>query len=75
MSFFLDAKVTVNAVYPGVVDTAINRHLRYYSSGWSYYILRPILWPFLKTPRHGAQVILFGVLDPSLENVSGKMLT
>lgn len=30
------------------------------------------MWPFLKTPKAGAQTTLYAALDPELENVTGK---
>lgn len=31
-----------------------------------------LTWIFIKTPRKGAQPVLFVALDPSLDNVTGE---
>ena len=64
-------RVTVNAVHPGIVDTNIVRHMDIVNS-WSNIFVRPIFWPFIRTPLRGAQTTLYAALDPSLENVTGK---
>ncbi|KAK9508680.1 hypothetical protein O3M35_006179 [Rhynocoris fuscipes] len=64
--------VTVNAVHPGLVDTEITRHMSYFSSYLSGFILKPLIWMFIKNPRQGAQTTVYAALDPSLENVTGK---
>ncbi|XP_075221800.1 retinol dehydrogenase 13-like isoform X2 [Lycorma delicatula] len=64
--------VTVNAVNPGVVDTDLVRHMSYYKSVLSLLFVKPIMWPFIKSPRQGALPVLYVALDPGLENVSGK---
>lgn len=63
--------VTVNAVHPGIVDTNITRHMSVYTNFFTRIFLKPFAWPFIKAPRHGAQTVLYAVLDPSLANVSG----
>lgn len=35
-------------------------------------LVKPLIWPFLKSARSGAQTSLYVALDPSLDNVSGK---
>lgn len=64
--------VTANSLHPGVVDTDLFRHMSFGKSSFTGVILRPFLWPFVKTPIQGAQTTLFAVLDKSLEGVSGK---
>jgi hypothetical protein len=64
--------ITVNAVHPGIVNTDILRHSSYYDSWLSTVVLKPLVWLFIKSPRQGAQTIVYASLDPSLENVSGK---
>ncbi|XP_075223972.1 retinol dehydrogenase 14-like [Lycorma delicatula] len=64
--------VTVNAVNPGVVDTDLVRHMSYCKSVLSLLFVKPIMWPFIKSPRQGALPVLYVALDPGLENVSGK---
>lgn len=36
------------------------------------FLVKPLIWPFLKTARSGAQTSLYVALDPSLDNTSGK---
>ncbi|XP_023177896.2 retinol dehydrogenase 12-like isoform X2 [Drosophila hydei] len=65
--------VTVNSLHPGVVDTEIlanynvaqNRLIR-------YNVIKPILWPFLKTPKSGAQTTIYAAIDPGLNDVTGQ---
>lgn len=64
--------VTVNAVHPGIVATEITRHMSFHNSTFSAIFLKPIVYPFIKTPKQGAKCVLFAALDPSLDKVSGK---
>lgn len=69
---FVDANVTVNAVHPGLVDTEIIRHMSFFNSWISTILIKPFVWPFIKSPRQGAQTIIYTALDPKLEKVTGK---
>ncbi|GAB0089949.1 retinol dehydrogenase 13 [Sergentomyia squamirostris] len=64
--------VTVNALHPGVVDTELMRHMGLFNSFFSGLIVKPLMWPFFKTPRAGAQTSLYVALDPDLEKISGE---
>ncbi|XP_058461119.1 retinol dehydrogenase 13-like [Malaya genurostris] len=64
--------VTVNAVHPGVVDTELMRHMGLFNSWFSSILIKPFVWPFLKSPIYGAQTSLYAALDPDLEKVSGQ---
>ncbi|XP_055690852.1 retinol dehydrogenase 13-like isoform X2 [Lutzomyia longipalpis] len=64
--------VTVNALHPGVVDTELTRHMGLFNSFFSGLIVKPILWPFFKSPVAGAQTTLYCALEPELEGVSGQ---
>ncbi|XP_017958897.1 retinol dehydrogenase 12-like [Drosophila navojoa] len=63
--------VTVNALHPGVVDTELGRHMKILNGTFGRIVIRSLLWPFLKTPKSGAQTTLYAALDPDLEKVSG----
>lgn len=63
--------VTVNALHPGIVDTELMRHMGIFNSFLSKVFIKPFVWPFLKTPRAGAQTTLYAALDPSLVDCSG----
>ncbi|XP_046617480.1 retinol dehydrogenase 13-like isoform X1 [Neodiprion virginianus] len=67
--------VTANAVHPGIVDTDIIRHMGFYNSTFSKIFLYPFAWPFIKTPKQGAQTCIYAALDPSLKDVSGTSLS
>lgn len=64
--------VTVNAVHPGVVDTEIIRHMSFFNSWLAYIFIKPFVWPFVKSPKYGAQVVVFAAVDPNLEKITGK---
>lgn len=64
--------VTVNSVHPGLVDTELIRHMSFFNSWLATIFIKPFIWPFVKTPRYGAQVVIFAALDPKLEKVTGK---
>lgn len=64
--------VTVNALHPGIVDTNITRHMGFVNSLFASIFLKPLAWPFIRTPSRGAQTTLYASLDPSLEKVTGK---
>lgn len=69
---FTGTGVTVNAVHPGLVDTELIRHMGFFNSWLAKIFVKPLIWPFIKTPKHGAQVVIFAALDPDLEKVTGK---
>ncbi|XP_055619873.1 retinol dehydrogenase 13-like [Toxorhynchites rutilus septentrionalis] len=64
--------VTVNALHPGVVDTELMRHMGLFNIWFSSILIKPFVWPFLKSPIYGAQTSLYAALDPDLEKVSGQ---
>ncbi|KAJ6650011.1 Retinol dehydrogenase 13 [Pseudolycoriella hygida] len=64
--------VTVNSVHPGIVDTDIIRHMKFYKSWIAQIFVRPFVWPFLKNPKSGAQTVIALALDPELEKTSGQ---
>ncbi|KAG7203066.1 hypothetical protein KM043_010189 [Ampulex compressa] len=64
--------VTANAVHPGVVNTQIVRYSRVYNSILFKIFLKPFSWPFIKSPKQGAQPLIRLAVDPSLEKVSGE---
>jgi len=34
--------------------------------------VKPLFWPFVKTPKNGAQTTLYVALDPELDKVTGQ---
>lgn len=62
----------MNAVHPGIVDTEIIRHMSFFNSWLAYIFIKPFVWPFVKSAKYGAQIVIFAALDPSLEKVTGK---
>lgn len=69
---FIGTGVTVNAVHPGIVDTELTRHMGFFNSWLAKIFVRPLIWPFVKSPKYGAQVVIFASLDPNLEKITGK---
>ncbi|XP_014248608.1 retinol dehydrogenase 13-like [Cimex lectularius] len=64
--------VTVNSLHPGLVDTEITRHMSFFNSYLSGFILKPFIYMFIKTPRQGAQTTIWAALEPSLTTVTGQ---
>ncbi|XP_034101988.1 retinol dehydrogenase 12-like [Drosophila albomicans] len=64
--------VTVTALHPGLVDTEIFRNSAILQSAIVQFVFKPLLWPFIKTPKSGAQTTLYAALDPSLEGITGE---
>lgn len=56
--------ITVNAAYPGIVNTSIKRHMGVDKSMSGSIFWRPILWSYTKTPEQGARTPLFLLLAP-----------
>lgn len=69
---FLDSGVTAYAVHPGIVNTNITRHMGIAKSYFAKVLAKPILWIFLKSPRQGAQTVIYCSLAEQLQNESGK---
>ncbi|KAH8314469.1 hypothetical protein KR059_009174 [Drosophila kikkawai] len=65
-------KVTANALHPGVVDTEIIRHMGIFNNFFAGLFVKPLFWPFVKTPKNGAQTTLYVALEPELEKVTGQ---
>jgi len=63
--------VTSNSLHPGIVDTELFRHMGFFKSVFASVFVKPLLWPFVKSPKQGAQTTLFAALDESLDQVSG----
>ncbi|XP_017132878.1 retinol dehydrogenase 13-like [Drosophila elegans] len=63
--------VTVNALHPGLVDTGLARNWAFFQTVFGKYFIQPLFWPFLKTPKSGAQTSIYAALDPELRNVTG----
>lgn len=61
--------VIVNSCHPGMVQTELGRYM---NENLRKYFIRPILSPFMKTPKEGAQTQIALAVDPDLESISGK---
>lgn len=35
-------------------------------------LVKPFMWPFLKSPKAGAQTTIYAALDPDLDQVTGE---
>nr|XP_017014762.2 retinol dehydrogenase 13-like [Drosophila takahashii] len=64
--------VTVNALNPGSVNTELARDWNTLNGYFIRYVLKPLMWPILKTPKSGAQTSIFLSLDRDLERVTGR---
>ncbi|KAK5647718.1 hypothetical protein RI129_002610 [Pyrocoelia pectoralis] len=67
-----DTNIVVNAVHPGLVDTELFRNMSFYKSWLATILIKPFLWPFIKSSSQGAQTVIYTAIDPSLSNTSGK---
>jgi NAD(P)-dependent dehydrogenase (short-subunit alcohol dehydrogenase family) len=68
----VDKNVTVNCVDPGYVYTDLMRYSSVHKSPYS-----PLAWiftVFLKTPKMGAQSVIFASVSDSLQQVTGKYI-
>ncbi|KAM4795656.1 dehydrogenase/reductase SDR family member 13 [Rhinophrynus dorsalis] len=61
-------KVTCYAVDPGLVVTNIGR----YTPQWIRLILSPLVWPFFKNAKDGAQTSIFCAVQEGIEMYSGR---
>ncbi|XP_073950119.1 retinol dehydrogenase 13-like [Choristoneura fumiferana] len=57
----MDTGVTVVAVDPGLTDTELKRHLPM-SKSITRFVIYPLFWPFMKSPKMAAQAILHAAL-------------
>jgi len=65
-----DSGVSVYCLRPGLVDTALGRHVGFVTI--LRYILWPVVWLLLKTPYEGCQTVLYCAISEELEDVSGR---
>lgn len=63
--------VTTNAVHPGIVDSDITRHTGSITK-MLMFLLKPFVWPFIKSPHQGAQAVLHVALHPELNETTGQ---
>ncbi|XP_017762026.1 PREDICTED: retinol dehydrogenase 13-like isoform X2 [Eufriesea mexicana] len=66
--------VTVNAVHPGIVRTEITRYMKIYQHVLGRFFVNTFTWFFMKPPIKGAQPVLFTIMDPSLNDVTGAYI-
>lgn len=65
-SILANSNVTVHCVDPGNVETAIYRHFPQLNNKVLYYLQKPIRLLAVKTPREGAQSILYAILSGAI---------
>lgn len=65
-------RITINAVAPGKVRTNLIQNSPFHSllKAWSY----PLLWIFYKSPKQGAQSVIYLCADGKFDKVSGKVI-
>ncbi|KAJ2944683.1 hypothetical protein O0L34_g4040 [Tuta absoluta] len=69
----LDSNIAVAAVDPGLTSTDLTRNMPMMKSV-TRFIIYPLFWPVMKTPRLGAQVIIHAALDDKLQQCCGDYL-
>jgi NAD(P)-dependent dehydrogenase (short-subunit alcohol dehydrogenase family) len=62
----------INACNPGFTYTRIIRHTPLSTNPVLRAIISPLAWFFLKTPKDGAQCIIYAAMAKELQGVSGK---
>ena len=67
------SSVSVNAVYPGVCNTDIKRHMPVDKSFSAYFIANPMMWFFTKSAEYGAQTSIFLLTRGWDESGLGKL--
>ncbi|MBN3277866.1 RDH13 dehydrogenase, partial [Polyodon spathula] len=65
------AGVTANSLHPGVVNTALGRHISPTIALWKRIIFAPFILLLLKTPWQGAQTTIHCAVAEELEHTSG----
>jgi len=60
--------VTVNCLHPGLVDTELFRYF-FFLARW---IIKLNMWLFFKTPKEGAQTVIYLAISEEVAGVSGK---
>ena len=58
---------------PGVVNTNLFRYMPLRTNRFVWFALRPFIWLLMKTPKSGAQTIIYCCVAIEEEGVSGKM--
>lgn len=64
--------VTVNAVYPGICQTEIGRHMTVNHSYFSQFILKPLFSLLVRSAEEGAATPTYCAISKEVDNVSGK---
>jgi len=64
--------VTINSCHPGLCYTRLIRHTPLATNVILRNLITPLAWYFLKSPKDGAQCILYCALANDLHAVSGK---
>ncbi|XP_047994075.1 retinol dehydrogenase 13-like [Leguminivora glycinivorella] len=67
----LDANITVAAVDPGLSDTNLSRHLAV-SKSITRFVIYPLFWPVMKSPKMAAQAVVHAALDPDVAKTAGE---
>ncbi|XP_030762805.1 retinol dehydrogenase 11-like [Sitophilus oryzae] len=62
-----DKEISVYAVCPGWVYTGLFRH----SFRWYHYFFAPVAFLFMRSPKQGAQTVIYCATEPTLDQESG----
>jgi NAD(P)-dependent dehydrogenase (short-subunit alcohol dehydrogenase family) len=65
------ARVTVNTVSPGMVNTGLSRFM----PRWQRVLLSPLSYMFMRSPAQGADSVVFAAMSHDLSGVSGKFIS
>ena len=68
-----DSSVSVNAIYPGVCNTDIKRHMGVDKSVTAYFIANPMLWFVTKSAEDGAQTSIYLLTENNDIKSTGKL--
>lgn len=66
---FVGTRVTAYCVHPGISRTELGRHLWSGLPLWKRFIYKSLM--FIKSPKEGAQTIIYCAVEESLQKESG----
>jgi NAD(P)-dependent dehydrogenase (short-subunit alcohol dehydrogenase family) len=71
-----EKKINAYSVSPGIVLTNLGQHSKNssISKKIAYFLFYPLIWFLMKTPKQGAQSLIFCAVESNLKQIEGKMI-